>query len=140
MEKLDIITHDMSKKDLLLENKMHAINAINEELNCVINENKDLIEKIKLFDDINKENQNKINKGNNKIDSLNVDIQKYLNIIKNQEETIKKIESDSKYRVDKEKKKETQMEEYLKNLEVEMKDIELNQEDKISEINVVHDK
>jgi hypothetical protein len=37
--------------------------------------------------------------GNNKIDSLNVDIQKYLNIIKNQEETIKKIESDSKYRV-----------------------------------------
>jgi hypothetical protein len=56
MEKLDIITHDMSKKDLLLENKMHAINAINEELNCVINENKDLIEKIKLLGDINKEN------------------------------------------------------------------------------------
>jgi hypothetical protein len=116
----------MSKKDLLLVDKTQTINAINDELYCVINENKDLIEKIKLLDDINKENQNKINKGNNKIDSLNIDIQKYLNIIKNQEETIKKIESESKHRVNKEKIKETQMEEYLRNLETEMKDIELN--------------
>jgi hypothetical protein len=60
----------------LLVDKTHTINAISDELNCVINENKDLIEKIKLYDDINKENQNKINKGNNKIDSLNIDIQK----------------------------------------------------------------
>jgi len=49
MEKLNIITNDMSKKDLLLVDKTHTINAINDELYNVINENKDLIEKIKLI-------------------------------------------------------------------------------------------
>jgi len=76
IEKLGIITSDMSKKDLLLVDKTQTINAINDELYSVINENKDLIEKIKLLDGINKENQSKINNGNNKIDSLNFDTQK----------------------------------------------------------------